>query len=162
MQSITVQYSIPGRIRLKIPTLRSNTSRAERCTQHCQNQDGILSAHSNIKAASLIVRYDPQVVQGPGHPGCPGPRAFDPPAGPSPEAKEPPDHTRDKKCGQSSCCALGAGSFSGPFPAHRDCLCSGGDDQTACGPELFQPLGAGCLPGRPAHAQAVMQRVVWQ
>ncbi|MFW6217198.1 MAG: heavy metal translocating P-type ATPase [Desulfohalobiaceae bacterium] len=62
MQSIAIQHSIPGRIRLKIPSIRHNASQAEDCIRHFQNQDGVLTAHSNIKAASLIVRYDPKAV----------------------------------------------------------------------------------------------------
>ncbi|MGF1615017.1 MAG: HMA2 domain-containing protein [Gammaproteobacteria bacterium] len=51
-------HHVPGRLRVKCPTLKGNAARAETATQLLRSQEGIASCEVNPVTGSVLVRYD--------------------------------------------------------------------------------------------------------
>ncbi|MEA1969918.1 MAG: cation-translocating P-type ATPase [Thermodesulfobacteriota bacterium] len=57
-----VKHAIPQRVRLKIKPLRFNNEAAEKLTQSVKNINGVTRYQANPKSASLIIRYNQEVI----------------------------------------------------------------------------------------------------
>lgn len=62
MNQLTVEHTVPGRIRLKIPAIRSNTAARNHFEQGLQKMDGVWSVSGNISTGSLVIFYDRTAV----------------------------------------------------------------------------------------------------
>lgn len=59
---IKIQHAVTGRIRFKIPSIRFNAKASQRFEDRFNEMNGIRWVGSNLKSASLIVRYDHHVI----------------------------------------------------------------------------------------------------
>ena len=57
-EDYTIVHSVPGRIRLKILRLQSDSSYAKRLEKLLLAEDNVLSVRINRSASSLVIRYD--------------------------------------------------------------------------------------------------------
>lgn len=57
-------HSVPGRLRIKIPSLKKNPQTARELTRLLNNLSGIRSVEVSTVTGSVVIRHDPEVLNG--------------------------------------------------------------------------------------------------
>ncbi len=60
--TVEIRHSIPNRIRFKIHLIRFDEKKSDRLTQKCKEIKGVLRARTNPGSASLVIRYNQEIL----------------------------------------------------------------------------------------------------
>jgi hypothetical protein len=55
-------HHVPGRLRVKSPTLKRNERHAQQTKQHIDSVPGVLASECNTVTGSLVINYDAKLV----------------------------------------------------------------------------------------------------